>query len=128
MRTEFADCQRAAFEFTVFRRRHLRIRVFPVEFAVFQWEAFEIAVSQGPANKFAVSQGLQLNFRIFRARPVPDPGTRGRDTGPRTRIQYTLRTGTRTGPGPGFGKTAQDESRMTTKNSTGVLKLQSQFS
>ena len=27
----------------------------------------------------------QLNCRIFRARPVPDPGTRGRDTGSRTR-------------------------------------------
>ena len=34
VRTEFADCQRVPFEFAVFRRRHLRIRGFSVEFAV----------------------------------------------------------------------------------------------
>jgi hypothetical protein len=44
--TEFADCERVAFEFAVFRRRHLRIRGFHVEFAVFQWAAIEFAVSQ----------------------------------------------------------------------------------
>ena len=58
------DCQRVPFEFAVFRRWHLRVRGFSVDFAVFSGGQLNLRIFRSRQPSLRIVRGWHLNLRF----------------------------------------------------------------